>query len=730
MKIHFPLHAVSLIVMVATGVQYAFAGDDRTTSSEVSLEVARIETARDDRSTVEASRADASARLAGPHMHNRLSSIPVLLALGACGSGGTLTGGGGNPPPAVEVTPASSTINAAVPTSNPLPGITCYVMNTGSTGVPMTCTADVPWLMISNFEPGILQPTDSRVCTASLMTVQVAMLPAGSHTGHILFESGGVTVGSHTVSLSLTSTQFGTQMTTANRVSGVAPLGVVFDASGASSGVVQPAGPSPNYGSHSYTWSFGDPAEGNWSHGGGSKNASTGWIAGHVFNSPGSYRVTLKVIDPTGAEHDYYQDITVTDPETVFAGRTFYVADTGNDVGPGTMAQPFRTVGRGLTAAFGSAPGRVLLRRGDTFAAPSLATANSASGPFLIGSYGTGNRPRINSTNISGGFSFTPSPDVRLVGIDLYATGTGMEAWAAGVAVGPTTLVSRCRLDGFGYAMSVGNYNGVVAHETEMLNSGSYGTYASGTDLKHLAILGCRYDQAGQHLLRTYTRNTVVQATLFQRTYFHAMKLCGITMANPSRNVCVIGNVFETTTAQIITIGPENQVSTSQLAVGYLLDGNRFIPQSGGGCCINIWGRSVTVQNNIFDLPNGRQAIHVTPAWGVGPMPSDIWIRHNTAYRAAGSPLEFCAVTASNPAIVEGNILYCPGGTANVNGSVTSSHNHIGNPQFVNAAAGDFNLLPGSPAIDAAALSPARIDYHIRRRNVGSAPDIGAIERQ
>jgi len=62
-----------------------------------------------------------------------------------------------------------------------------------------------------------------------------------------------------------------------------------------------------------------------------------------------------------------------------------------------------------------------------------------------------------------------------------------------------------------------------------------------------------------------------------------------------------------------------------------------------------------------------------------------------------------------------------PGGT---NDNVTTE-----DPRFVNAAAGDYHLMPGSPAIDAAdPTATSTTDYDGKPRPIGAGKDIGAFE--
>lgn len=65
------------------------------------------------------------------------------------------------------------------------------------------------------------------------------------------------------------------------------------------------------------------------------------------------------------------------------------------------------------------------------------------------------------------------------------------------------------------------------------------------------------------------------------------------------------------------------------------------------------------------------------------------------------------------------------GGQGVVNGGTI---NIVGLPEFVNPAAGDYHLLPGSAAIDAGVFSGVAVDIDGQARPVGSGYDIGADE--
>jgi len=181
----------------------------------------------------------------------------------------------------------------------------------------------------------------------------------------------------------------------AARTSGVAPLAVFFDASGTTDAGVT-ARPFHDL---EYTWDFGDPTAGTWAYGAqpgvSSKNSTTGPVAAHVFEKPGTYTVTLTVFDGTNTVNKT-QLISVEDPESVFAGaKTSCVSTSGTFTGCPTGAS--HVTSSDLVTAMRSISGtvkRILFRAGETWAT-STGVNVTQPGPGLIGSYGAGAKPYV-----------------------------------------------------------------------------------------------------------------------------------------------------------------------------------------------------------------------------------------------------------------------------------------------------------------------------------------------
>jgi len=522
------------------------------------------------------------------------------------------------------------------------------------------------------------------------------------------------------------------RMSTASRTEGAAPLAVVFDPTGGSTGVVQPDA-KVGQAAFSYLWDFGDADSGEWEHNGKSRNQSVAWIGAHVYERPGKYRVTLTVIDAEGTAHDYRQDIVVKDADDVFGRRTYHVAANGKDSNAGSRRSPLRSIEAGLRKLLaGNRAGRLLLRRGDAWKLPSNSSLGRTEAALQIGAYGEGDRPRIEFTGTDVGFDLTQAGDVRLHGLELVSTSTTQPDWAVGVNLGHRSLVLDCVLRGFGSNIHVQQTNEGVVCNSQLLDSKNYGLYAFGAndaECRNLAVIGNLFDGTGQHLLRTYTSRSLIQANRFARANVSAMKLCGRPQPDPSHHVCVMDNHVQTEViADMVGIGPENRES-DQHTLDYQIEGNRFVSREEGNNCVQLRGSDMVVRNNVFDVML-RRAIRIEQ-WGVGPVPRGVIIENNTAYSVSGKDVKLVWAKTADRTIVRNNVMFCPGGKAEApTGTVVAENNVTKNPRFVDAAKGDFRLSRRSPAAGAGKRGHVRFDFDRQARPTSARVDAGAFQRR
>jgi diadenosine tetraphosphatase ApaH/serine/threonine PP2A family protein phosphatase len=185
-----------------------------------------------------------------------------------------------------------------------------------------------------------------------------------------------------------------------------------------------------------YSWNFGDDDTATWTYGSNpgvnKKNRAYGPESAHVFETPGTFTVTLSVYDGTDTATTT-QEIIVTDPDTVFAGNTFCINASGTDhtgcpLIPGTYADSAAciTAGKCLTQAsfstaittYATAGRRVLFKKGDSFS-NDAANIHFVGTLGLISSYGTGAKPIVVNAVNSDIFDFTADvSDWRLMNLD------------------------------------------------------------------------------------------------------------------------------------------------------------------------------------------------------------------------------------------------------------------------------------------------------------------------
>lgn len=509
-------------------------------------------------------------------------------------------------------------------------------------------------------------------------------------------------------------------------------------------------------------WDFGDNDAATYVTG-AKKNQATGFQGSHVYESPGTYTVTLTVTHSTDGDllpmvTTHTQTVTVADPETTYANATLYVAAAGDDGNPGTMADPIKTWHEARTRLFASnGPRRVLLKRGETFSATSSFTIGSTTtGPFCIGAYGDGADPVINSTNGSP-LLITSANEVELTYMDLKLTGSG----AIGFRPGKRTLALRCTLDGLDSGVSTSSsygsrdQNGLV--ECQILNSVKYGVYYNMGEW--VSILGCTIDgvttsSPGEHLTRCYLTHSSIVGNKFRngRSNKHQLKFDGFfptgdanrPAGTPTETVefCVISdNVFESPVMPWpVAVAPTDDAKDMRIT-NLLIERNRW--SAGSGTQVMLYGQSATttVRNNIFDMSGASgtcTAIRLSDT-GIVPPPDDWFVAGNTAYRPSTSnAARFLLIDAAcGDTIAKNNLLQADSATLFVGtgASLTVTANlATGDADFVDQGAGDFHLQSTSAACGAGVVIPElHEDFDRAIRPRGAVPpvtaDIGAFKR-
>lgn len=664
------------------------------------------------------------------HLSLHLTAVFALL-LAACGGGQVSTDAAGQDI-TLTVSPAAARI---------APGES-LVLSATVTG---TANTMVEWSVAEGIGGGSVA-ADGRYTA-----------PATNGTYHVVAASAADPTKSAAATVTVSPPPDGAPMTTANRTSGVAPLSVFFDAvdttsEGATwpyvwtSGVIQPA----DMEGAQFSWDFGDPGSGTWSTTGNSRNTATGYTAAHVFETPGTYTVALTVTDAGGSVATYVQTITVS----AFSGTTRYASAAGT--GDGTSEASPSSFSAGWSWLNAGANRRLLLKRGDTFSAGDSPTTTSHAGNIL-GAYGTGNRPIIRFGGAGQNFYVQAADwrfmDLDLVGVGAGDTSTGAIELAAHVKT-DHVLVLRVRSSGF--RVGLGNsvyspiydnpHDGVAWVDCEVLDGSSNCIYTRG---RRLAIMGCNLHGSTSHVVRVENglKAVVSNNRLWSSSgvYQHALKLHGwkSTDGHPeTRWVTITDNHAMMSAPWTFSIGPQNAQSDERVS-HVVVERNHTYGDPGTArnqVGVEISSRQIMVRNNVFEGTGGASSyagVNVMRR-GVEPAPRDVRVLNNTVVRAdpVGSFYGLKADSGAENVTFRNNLASAPqaGSTSLVSGTpgagFVNDHNLlVPSGDFVGFSTGDFELEPGSAAVDAGADIPAsRTDYLRVPRPRGSAYDLGAFE--
>ena len=522
-----------------------------------------------------------------------------------------------------------------------------------------------------------------------------------------------------------------------------------------------------------YRWSFGDPASGSWTSTPGmpnlSRNQATGPVAAHVFETPGTYTVNLTVLDGV-ASATKSVEITVANPDTVFAANTLCVGNAQPVAGSGGCPAGAAVLqSNDFDAAINNnvaSRKRILFRRGDTFV--SSATANvRVTGPGLIGAFGSGAAPLVNVTGnnrvITLSSGTTPTlKDWRVM--DLEINGNSGNATTGIHAEGGIDQVTLLRLNihhvdnGVMLSPFILDYYGgqhrlwdqiAVVDSTIRNIIGGSGGYCLYLGAQRFALMGnVLADATGaEHILRT---PQVVKAVISHNNMSnpapqkHVVKLqAAVFNVSPTgftEQVVLSDNKF-TAGAGVdwnVTIGPQDQFEDEKVR-DVIVERNWFAPHPGQREALMVWAQDITVRNNLFNLTGAAgQTGMMVERRGVEPAPANVHVYNNTFYsNSIGSfrPIQFVLGAGM---VAKNNLGYAPLSTSRtmVSGSAIVERNTTNagillSPGFLGltpVAPVDFVLGALSPAINAGAAVPVFSDFYRHDRPQGGALDLGAAE--
>lgn len=380
-----------------------------------------------------------------------------------------------------------------------------------------------------------------------------------------------------------------------------------------------------------YSWNFGDT--------GSAFNSLTGWNAGHIYDNPGTYTITLTVTNDLGLSSTATSQVTIT-PST---RTTIYVNTWGNDANSGlSAAAPIASELRleQILGSYGNSNVNVLFERGETFNMPYYLYVLGSNESF--GAYGSGAAPVLMKTPGDYGIFYMGSaanqivienltfdspntatiynaPEITATGI--YANGTNITVrnntflnleTALDCYQGPNGLLvennSAPSITGIrGYFIWMNGTNGVVLGNTVVNSTRQHIMRSSFNSTQDWLIAGNNFTGNND----PYDPNETVKTTINIRE---------------GSDIYISGN---TLTGDAVAFGPEVANGAGAYADWIVLNGNQILNtqlQLAGGV------HHFDARNNFFNLGGMYPAIQIVPTNPYYPTQTmaDVTIDHNT----------------------------------------------------------------------------------------------------
>lgn len=632
----------------------------------------------------------------------------------------------------------TTTSGAGTISSSPS-GIAC------GTSCSATFIADSSIILTATPTAGNVFTTWGGACSGTTPTCAVTMSAARSVSASFAPSPASP------ISLSLTPSQ----------ISGVAPLGVFFDASASTS-----TRTTLPFHEIKYSWNFGDPAnDATWAFGAQpgllSKNVASGPITGHLFETPGTYTVTLTAFDGVNTKTSN-TTITVTDPNSFYSGANTICVASGSMPVAGTNGCPAGAAVRNLTTlsqvtALATGNKRILLKRGDTW---SVTEAGYIAGSNTqLGAYGSGAAPKIQFTSDNYGF-VTNNGLSNLTFMDLDFDGGAPSVTInkrALTLTGNNVVVLRATGTGVSDAIMIGGDNLFIVDSNFSHFVGGYGNVGIwSADSSRLAILGTRIYDATQveHNIRTqgarpavYSYNTIAGPAPTKQ----GMAIRGLVGAW-TEHVLVSDNDISggpDGAGDLVQFAPENTASNEPLR-DIIFERNYVWGNVGNGIISEV-SSNATYRNNIFNF-NGAGgsasgiSIVFQNAAGVAA-PTSHYIYNNSFYYGGTAGFHALGVysligTYPGGTVAKNNLAYAPtasndgfnNGTQGVfyAGNVPAANNVLmnnsSNAQVKNTPPGfstmppvaltDWKPVGGSYPIGAGVAIPVWDDFFLKARSV------------
>ncbi len=389
---------------------------------------------------------------------------------------------------------------------------------------------------------------------------------------------------------------------------------------------------------------------------------------------------------------------------------TYYVAPTGNDNNPGTQAQPFRTIGKGIVTA---TSGDTILLADGTYNEHGLDLGSKN----LVLQSQSGNPAAciLDCQELDAGISIQGGQTAALSGFTIRNGLTSNNHTAGGIYVSfSNASVTNCLFTGNGVGFAGG-----LGSDALYVDNGS-----------NVTVTGCTFSANGTTSLGSAPIVFVANS------------------GNAALSDCTFANNADTSLYQAggaCTVTRCTFTGNNGTAAGAIYE--------------DLGGGNLTVTACLFQGNNSEQFGAVVCESGNVTLSSSLFlgVTFNVAAEAIGGTVSVTNCTVVGPwailqAQVDGNLtvantiiwgndqnygislLNGGRGTAtnsDIEGGFTGTGNINTDPLFVNPASGNYRLQATSPCINkgnAAAPGLPATDFDGAPRILGSAPDMGAFE--
>lgn len=560
----------------------------------------------------------------------------------------------------------------------------------------------------------------------------------------------------------------------ASRTGGVGPLSVVFTAS-----LPDVGGESPWFFDYEFSWNFGDPESGVWSTTGRSRNTAKGPVAGHVFERPGTYQVSVSVSDGESVIDTETVTVTVEDPASVYGGTdTICVSTTLSFNGAPAGALRITTDDLSTVMQYMGSGKRLLLRRGDSWSVSNLGEQWPAvDGPVTVGAFGTGAAPVI---TVTGGIflQLDNKRDWRIMDLSLEDPTNSFGIFSGSMGM-QRILFLRIKTRGFGDGIGWAHWNDSRLLPTDQMsivdcdirdarvNVGYVGA-------ERLMILGNTFANADEsHVLRVWQayqgvigENRISGSSVASDSGRQALKLHGPmeseigpevgtgNMAHRTSYVVISGNLFGSSGPWPISMAPQNSFSDERLSY-VLFERNRYCAEYGvpnstpTQIGLRIQARNSVIRNNIIDSGGAaNDFVGILVAYdnavpGEGAPPSEnVAVYNNTIYKGewreetwVGVKVEsgvVSSVVKNNlvcfPSVANPEVLDDKGLSRSSAANLLVDSDAFTDLDELDPLDRDFRLTAGAEGVEDGVVVPVFDDFFGDPRPAGSAVDVGAIE--